>query len=412
MENDFTKGDVILGEDKMKKDISNKLKSIQPSVTLAITAKAKSLKAQGVDIIGFGAGEPDFRTPKHIREAAIDAIENESIGYTAASGMDSLKQAICDKLKRDNNLEYTKEQIVVSNGAKHSLFNTLSAICNPGDEVIVPNPYWVSYPELIRLVDAKPVFVECPEEAEFKYTVEALEKAITENTKAIILNTPNNPTGTAYKEENLKAIADLAVKNNIYVISDEIYEKLLYEGNHKSIASFNEDIKDLTIVVNGVAKAYAMTGWRIGYTACNEEIAKTMSNFQSHATSNPNTIAQYATIAALNAPEDSLNEMLDAFRERRDYMVDKINSIDNLSCLKPQGAFYVMVNISKLLGKTMDGKVINTSIDFADYLLENAKVAVVPGIGFGNDNYVRLSYATSLENIKDGLDRIEKAIAL
>lgn len=412
MENDFTKGDVILGEDKMKKDISNKLKSIQPSVTLAITAKAKSLKAQGVDIIGFGAGEPDFRTPKHIREAAIDAIENESIGYTAASGMDSLKQAICDKLKRDNNLEYTKEQIVVSNGAKHSLFNTLSAICNPGDEVIVPNPYWVSYPELIRLVDVKPVFVECPEEAEFKYTVEALEKAITENTKAIILNTPNNPTGTAYKEEDLKAIADLAVKNNIYVISDEIYEKLLYEGNHKSIASFNEDIKDLTIVVNGVAKAYAMTGWRIGYTACNKEIAKTMSNFQSHATSNPNTIAQYATIAALNAPEDSLNEMLDAFRERRDYMVDKINSIDNLSCLKPQGAFYVMVNISKLLGKTMDGKVINTSIDFADYLLENAKVAVVPGIGFGNDNYVRLSYATSLENIKDGLDRIEKAIAL
>ncbi|CEQ09675.1 aspartate aminotransferase [[Clostridium] sordellii] len=396
----------------MKKDISNKLKSIQPSVTLAITAKAKSLKAQGVDIIGFGAGEPDFRTPKHIREAAIDAIENESIGYTAASGMDSLKQAICDKLKRDNNLEYTKEQIVVSNGAKHSLFNTLSAICNPGDEVIVPNPYWVSYPELIRLVGAKPVFVECPEEAEFKYTVEALEKAITENTKAIILNTPNNPTGTAYKEEDLKAIADLAVKNNIYVISDEIYEKLLYEGNHKSIASFNESIKDLTIVVNGVAKAYAMTGWRIGYTACNKEIAKTMSNFQSHATSNPNTIAQYATIAALNAPEDSLNEMLNAFRERRDYMVDKINSIDNLSCLKPQGAFYVMVNISKLLGKTIDGKVINTSIDFADYLLENAKVAVVPGIGFGNDNYVRLSYATSLENIKDGLDRIEKTITL
>lgn len=396
----------------MKRDISNKLKSIQPSVTLAITAKAKSLKAQGVDIIGFGAGEPDFRTPKHIREAAIDAIENESIGYTAASGMDSLKQAICDKLKRDNNLEYTKEQIVVSNGAKHSLFNTLSAICNPGDEVIVPNPYWVSYPELIRLVGAKPVFVECPEEAEFKYTVEALEKAITENTKAIILNTPNNPTGTAYKEEDLKAIADLAVKNNIYVISDEIYEKLLYEGNHKSIASFNESIKDLTIVVNGVAKAYAMTGWRIGYTACNKEIAKTMSNFQSHATSNPNTIAQYATIAALNAPEDSLNEMIDAFRERRDYMVDKINSIDNLSCLKPQGAFYVMVNISKLLGKTMGGKVINTSIDFADYLLENAKVAVVPGIGFGNDKYIRLSYATSLENIKDGLDRIEKAIAL
>ena len=396
----------------MRKNISNKLKSIQPSVTLAITAKAKSLKAQGIDIIGFGAGEPDFRTPKHIRDAAINAIENESIGYTAASGMESLKKAICDKLKRDNKLEYTQDQIVVSNGAKHSLFNTLSAICNPGDEVIVPNPYWVSYPELVRLVDAKPVFVECPEKAEFKYTVEALEAAITDKTKAIILNTPNNPTGTAYKEEDLRAIADLAVKHNIYVISDEIYEKLLYEGTHTSIASFNEDIKDLTIVVNGVAKAYAMTGWRIGYTACNKEIAKAMSNFQSHATSNPNTIAQYATIEALNGTEETLNEMIKAFKERRDFMVEKINSIENLSCLKPQGAFYVMVNISKLIGKTINGKVINNSIDFADYLLDDAKVAVVPGIGFGNDNYIRLSYATSLDNIKEGLDRIEKAIAL
>ena len=396
----------------MRKNISNKLKSIQPSVTLAITAKAKSLKAQGIEIIGFGAGEPDFRTPKHIRDAAINAIENESIGYTAASGMESLKKAICDKLKRDNKLEYTQDQIVVSNGAKHSLFNTLSAICNPGDEVIVPNPYWVSYPELVRLVDANPVFVECPEEAEFKYTIEALEAAITDKTKAIILNTPNNPTGTAYKEEDLRAIADLAVKHNIYVISDEIYEKLLYEGTHTSIASFNEDIKDLTIVVNGVAKAYAMTGWRIGYTACNKEIAKAMSNFQSHATSNPNTIAQYATIAALNGPEETLNEMIKAFKERRDFMVEKINSIENLSCLKPQGAFYVMVNISKLIGKTINGKVINNSIDFADYLLDDAKVAVVPGIGFGNDNYIRLSYATSLDNIKEGLDRIEKAIAL
>ena len=396
----------------MRKNISNKLKSIQPSVTLSITAKAKSLKAQGIDIIGFGAGEPDFRTPKHIRDAAINAIENESIGYTAASGMESLKKAICDKLKRDNNLEYTQDQIVVSNGAKHSLFNTLSAICNPGDEVIVPNPYWVSYPELVRLVDAKPVFVECPEEAEFKYTVEALEAAITDKTKAIILNTPNNPTGTAYKEEDLKAIADLAVKHNIYVISDEIYEKLLYEGTHTSIASFNQDIKDLTIVVNGVAKAYAMTGWRIGYTACNKEIAKAMSNFQSHATSNPNTIAQYATIAALNGPEETLNEMVNAFKERRDFMVEKINSIENLSCLKPQGAFYVMVNISKLIGKTINGKAINNSVDFADYLLDDAKVAVVPVIGFGNDNYIRLSYATSLDNIKEGLNRIEKAIDL
>lgn len=395
----------------MIKNISNKLKSIQPSVTLAITAKAKSLKAQGVDIIGFGAGEPDFKTPKHIRDAAIDAIQNESIGYTAASGMEKLKKVICDKLKRDNDLDYSTDQIVISNGAKHSLFNVLSAICNPGDEVIVPNPYWVSYPELVRLVDANPVFVECPEETEFKYTIEALEKAITDKTKAIILNSPNNPTGTAYKEEDLKAIAELAIKNNIYIISDEIYEKLLYEGKHKSIASFNNDIKELTIVVNGVSKAYAMTGWRIGYTACTKEIAKVMSNFQSHATSNPNTIAQYAAIAALTSNEDTLKEMVSAFKERRDFMVDKINSINNLSCLKPQGAFYVMVNISKIIGKTLNGKEIKNSIDFADYLLDDAKVAVVPGIGFGNDNYIRLSYATSLENIKEGLNRIEKAIS-
>lgn len=392
------------------KQISNKLKSIAPSVTLAITAKAKKLKAEGIDIIGFGAGEPDFKTPQYIREAAIKAIEEENIGYTAASGMEDLRLAICEKLKEDNNLDYTIDQIVVSNGAKHSLYNILSAICNEGDEVIVPNPYWVSYPELVKLADATPVFVDCPEENEFKYSINDLRKSVNEKTKAIILNSPNNPTGTVYKREDLEEIAKIAVENNIYVISDEIYEKLLYEGEHVSIASLGEEIKDLTIVVNGVAKAYAMTGWRIGYTASNKELAKIMGNFQSHATSNPNTIAQYATIAALKGSQEPINEMIKAFKERREFMVDKINSIENLSCLKPQGAFYVMVNISKLLGKKLNGYTINNSIDFADYLLEHAKVAVVPGVGFGNDNYMRLSYATSLENIKEGLDRIEKAI--
>lgn len=392
------------------KPISNKLKSIAPSVTLAITAKAKKLKSEGIDIIGFGAGEPDFQTPQYIREAAIKAIEEENIGYTAASGMESLRTVICEKLKKDNNLDYTIDQIVVSNGAKHSLYNILAAICNEGDEVIVPNPYWVSYPELVKLADATPVFVECPEENEFKYSIDELRKAVNEKTKAIILNSPNNPTGTVYKKEDLEEIAKIAVENNIYVISDEIYEKLLYEGEHVSIASLGEEIKNLTIVVNGVAKAYAMTGWRIGYTASNKELAKVMGNFQSHATSNPNTIAQYATIAALKGSQEPIDEMISAFKERREFMVDKINSIPNLSCLKPQGAFYVMINISKLLGSKLNGYNINTSIDFADYLLEHAKVAVVPGIGFGNDNYIRLSYATSLENIKEGLNRIEKAI--
>ena len=392
------------------KEISSKLKSISPSVTLAITAKAKKLKAEGVDIIGFGAGEPDFKTPQYIREAAIKAIEEGNIGYTAASGMEELRKVICEKLEEDNNLDYTMDQIVVSNGAKHSLYNVLAAICNEGDEVIVPNPYWVSYPELVKLADATPVFVDCPEENEFKYSIDKLKSAVNEKTKAIILNSPNNPTGTAYKREDLEEIAKIAVENNIYVISDEIYEKLLYEGEHVSIASLGEEIKNLTIVVNGVAKAYAMTGWRIGYTASNKELAKVMGNFQSHATSNPNTIAQYATIAALKGSQEPIDEMISAFKGRRDFMVEKINSIENLSCLKPQGAFYVMVNISKLLGKKLNGYNINTSIDFADYLLEYAKVAVVPGVGFGNDNYMRLSYATSLENIKEGLDRIEKAI--
>lgn len=394
----------------MGKSLSIKNEAISPSVTLAITAKAKKMKADGEDIISFGAGEPDFKTPENIRKAAIKAIEVGNIGYTAASGMPELKEAICEKLLKDNNLEYKPENIVISNGAKHSLCNTFQAICNPGDEVIIPVPYWVSYPELVKLADAVPVFVETDEENGFKYTKESLLQAINDKTKAILLNSPNNPTGTVYTEEELKEIAEIAIENNIYIISDEIYEKLIYDGEHTSISSFGEEIKDLTIVINGMSKGYAMTGWRIGYTASNAKIAKIMTNIQSHATSNPNTIAQYASIEGLKGDQSSINEMVRAFGERRNYMVDKINSIENLSCRKPEGAFYVMINISKLIGKELNGFKISSSLDLAEYLLNTVKVAVIPGSGFGTDNYIRLSYATSLEIIKDGLERIERAV--
>lgn len=394
----------------MTKSLSTKNMNISTSVTLAITAKAKKMKAEGIDVVSFGAGEPDFKTPKHISDAAIVAIEKGLTGYTDSSGLPELKKAICDKLLKDNHLSYSPEQIVVSNGAKHSLFNALQAICNPGDEVIVPNPYWVSYPELVKLADATPVLVETPESNDFKYDISTLEAAITPKTKAIIVNSPNNPTGTVYTKSDLAEIAKLAIAHDFYVISDEIYEELIYEGEHISIASLGDEIKALTIVVNGMSKAYAMTGWRIGYTASGKEIAQIMKNIQSHATSNPNTIAQYASIEALKGDKSAIEEMKAAFIARRDYMVDKINAIPNLSCRKPEGAFYVMVNISKLFGKVFNGKEITNSVDFAEYLLDAFKVAVIPGAGFGSDDYVRLSYATSLDNIKEGLRRIEEAV--
>ncbi len=398
------------GEIKVNIGLSKKNKTISPSITLAITAKAKKMKQEGIDVISFGAGEPDFKTPEYIRKAAIDTIEKGLTGYTAAAGLPKFKEVICEKFKKDNNIEYNSENIVVSNGAKHSLFNAFQAICNPGDEVIVPMPYWVSYPEMVKLADAKPVFVKTPEENEFKYDIRDLENAINENTKAIILNSPSNPTGTVYTEKELKEIANLAIKYNIFIISDEIYEKLIYEGRHISIASLGEDIKELTIVINGMSKAYAMTGWRIGYLAANKEIAKIITNIQSHATSNPNTIAQYASIEALKGNQEPIEEMVKAFDERRKYMVERINSIKDLSCIMPKGAFYVMVNISKYIGKEVKGFVINDSMDFAKYLLDTAKVAVIPGAGFGDENYIRLSYATSLENIEKGLNRIEEAL--
>ena len=391
---------------------SAKAMSIGASPTLAIDSKAKKLIKEGVNVISFGVGEPDFDTPKHIREAAITAINEGFTRYTPAAGIIELRQAICKKFKNDNNLEYVPTDIVVSNGAKHSLYNAFMAVCNPGDEVIVPAPYWVSYPEMIKLADGVPVVLETTEDDDFKITAEKLKKAINPKTKALVLNSPSNPTGMVYSKEELEAIAKVVTDNDLFVISDEIYEELIYDGPpHVSIASLNDKIKDLTIVVNGMSKAYAMTGWRIGYTASNAKIASMMGNVQSHATSNPNSIAQKASLAALEGGKDTVRTMVAEFAKRRDYMFERINSIANVSCLRPTGAFYVMMNVSKLYGKTAYGMPINNSDDFASLLLEKENVALVPGTGFGANLHVRLSYATSLEKIKEGLDRIERFVS-
>ena len=396
----------------MSSDLSKRALGISPSLTLEITDKAQKMRKSGIDIIGFGAGEPDFDTPENIQKAGIEAIQSGKTRYTAACGTLELKSAICKKLKRDNNLDYDGANILVSNGAKHSIFNAFYAILNPGDEVIVPVPYWVSYPEFIKVVGGTPVLVKTKEDNEFKYTKECLEKAITKNTKAIILNSPGNPTGTVYNKEELEMIAELAVKNNIFVLSDEIYEKLVYDGEkHISIASLNDDIKKLTIVINGMSKAYAMTGWRIGYAAADKELIKVMTNVQSHTTSNASSISQCASIEALNGDQSEICKMVEKFDERRVYMADRIRDMNYLSCRTPKGAFYVMANISEAKGKTIKGRKITNSLDFTSLLLEEAQVAVVPGIAFGDDDYVRLSYATSMENIKNGLDRIEKVLA-
>jgi len=390
---------------------SRKAQEMAPSLTLVIDAKAKKMKQDGIDVIGFGAGEPDFNTPDNIQNAAIDAIRKGLTRYTPASGIIELKNAIVTKFKEDNNLTYSPSQIIISTGAKQSLNNIFQAILNPGDEVIVQVPYWVSYPELIKLADGVPVFAETKEENSFKYTIEELNKIVTDKTKAILINSPNNPTGTVYTEKELREIAEFAKMNDLIIISDEIYEKLIYgDEKHISIASLSQDAYERTIVVNGVSKSYAMTGWRIGYAAGSESVVKLMTNIQSHTTSNPNSIAQYASVEALKGEQQTIELMSKEFKTRRDFMVERINSINNLTCGKPVGAFYVMVNISKVLDKTVNGNKIGDSIKFAELLLEKEKVAVVPGAAFGTDNYIRLSYATSMENIKNGLDRIEKFI--
>ena len=389
--------------------ISEKAKRVKPSSTLAIDSKFKAMKAEGIDAVGFGTGEPDFDTPEDIKAACIDALGRGVTKYTPASGTPDLKKAVCRKLMRDNGLSYEPANIVISNGAKHSLTNIFLAILNPGDEVVIPAPFWVSYPEMVAMADGESVFINTTAETEFKISAEDFKKSITPKTRAIIINSPSNPTGSVYTEEELRDIAEVAVENNIYIISDEVYEHLTYDGaKHVSIASFSEEIKKLTIVVNAMSKTYAMTGWRIGYTACEKELATAMANIQSHATSNPNSFAQAASCVALDGSLDCVNMMKAEFKKRRDYMVERINSINGVSCIMPSGAFYVMMNIDQIIGRTIFGKKINGSDDFAELFLEKALVAIVPCSGFGADNYLRWSYATSMDSIRIGLDRLEK----
>ncbi|MBQ9081679.1 MAG: pyridoxal phosphate-dependent aminotransferase [Clostridia bacterium] len=395
----------------MNKRIADRVAGIAPSLTLAITAKAKAMKEAGEAVISFGAGEPDFNTPDYIIAAAQTAMEEGKTKYTPSAGLMPLRKAICEKFKKDNGLDYEPSQIIVSNGAKHSLFNACFATIEPGDEVIIPAPFWLTYPELVGVCGGVPVYVKASKENGFKITAQQLKAAITPKTKMLIFNCPSNPTGAVYTEEEVKEIAAVCEEAGIYVIADEIYEKLVYDGAKAySIANYSEKMKDLTITVNGVSKTYAMTGWRIGYLAAPKDVAKAIDSFQSHATSNPNSIAQYATMAALNASPESVNEMVEIFAERRKAMLKKLDGIEEISYVTPHGAFYVMLVVDNLYGKKSGEKVIENSIDFAAELLEKEKVAVVPGISFGAEDCVRLSYSLSLEDIDEGLNRIARFV--
>lgn len=395
----------------MEKRISSRAAAIAPSLTLVITARSKAMKAAGEPVISFGAGEPDFNTPGYIMDAAKAAMDEGKTKYTASAGIMPLRQAICNKLKRDNGLDYEPSQIVVSNGAKHAIFNAMFATIEAGDEVIIPVPYWLTYPELVRVCGGVPVYVESSKENGFKVTAEQVKAAITPKTKMLIFNSPNNPTGAVYSEEETKAIAAVCEEAGIYVLADEIYEKLVYEGAKPySIARCSEKMKDLTLTVNGVSKSYAMTGWRIGYLAAPKDVAKAADSFQSHATSNPNTIAQYATLAALEEPEDEVAKMIDVYAERRRLMLARIAKIKGVTCVVPSGAFYVMLVVSGLYGKQSGGKVINGSLDFADAILTAEKVAVIPGACFGQDDCIRLSYAFDTQEMLEGLDRIDRFV--
>ena len=391
------------------KELSKIALAIQPSTTLAIASMFKQMKAEGQDVVGFGAGEPDFPTPDYIKEAGIEAIRNNDTKYTPSVGTVEVRKAVCQRLKEDCGIEYQPAEIAVSNGAKTCVYASLRALVNPGDEVILPAPYWVSYIELIQMVGGVPVVVNASEAEHFKITPEKLAAAITPKTKCMILNNPSNPTGMMYDRQELEAIAKVCVEKDIYVISDEIYYRLAYDGREfTSLAAISPEIKERTLIVNGVSKSYAMTGWRIGYVAAPAPIAKVIGNYLGHCTGNPCTISQKASAVALSASQETVDGMKKAFEERRNYMVERMNQIEGVSCIKPEGAFYVMMNISKLVGKELFGHVIKDADDFGNLFLKYGKVAVVPGTGFGAPDFVRWSYATSMENIKEGLDRLEK----
>lgn len=380
--------------------ISQQAAALSPSLTLAIDAKAKQMKADGLDVVGFGAGEPDFDTPQHIKEAAAKALADGFTKYTPSSGILELRQAIADKFKRDNGLTYKPSQIIVSCGGKHSCFNTVMATCQAGDEVIIPSPYWLSYPEMVKLAGAKPVIVPTTDATEFKITPDQLRAAITPRTRLFVLNSPSNPTGSLYAPDELKALGDICVERDVLILSDEIYEKLVYDGaQHASVASFSPAHYAHTIVTHGFAKAYSMTGWRLGFMAAPEPVAKAVDAIQSHSTSNPTSFAQKGAVAALNGSQDHLNSWLAEYSKRRGYAHQRLSNMPGITCVNAKGAFYLFPNISRLGLK---------STEFCARLLEQEKVAAVPGIAFGADDYVRISYATSMVNIQKGLDRMER----
>ncbi len=392
--------------------LANRVQNLQPSATLAITAKAKALKAEGIDVIGFGAGEPDFDTPDNVKDEAIKAINDGFTKYTVVGGTDELKDAIIASLKRDHNLTYERSEIIVSCGAKHTIYNITQSLFDTGDEVIIPAPYWVSYPDQIRLTGATPVILQTEESNKFKIDPDELKKVINPNTSAIILNYPSNPTGTTYSGDELRIIVDICLENGMTIISDEIYEKILYGDNiHVPVAALSKEAKESTILVNGVSKSFSMTGWRIGYAAGDKNVISAMSKLQGQSTSNPTSISQMATIEALNGPQGFIKERAQEFQRRKNYIVTRLNTIDGFSCFDPLGAFYVFPSIEGFVGKEFNGKKIGGSIDFTGFLLEEAKVAVVPGIAFGKENYLRISYATSMKNIEEGMDRIESAVS-
>ncbi len=392
--------------------LSKRAASLKPSPTLAISAKEKTLKAQGIDIAGFGAGEPDFDTPAHIKEAAIKAINDNFTRYTPAAGIEPLKDAIMEKFKRDNGLTYKREEILVSCGGKHSLYNLFQALFQEGDEVVVPTPFWVSYPPMIELAGAKPVIMETREEDDYQVTADLLKKYITPRTKAVILNYPSNPVGSVFYRENLEAIGRLAVENNFFIVSDEIYEKLIYDDYiHMSIASMDDAFRERTIICHGVSKTYAMTGWRIGYSAGPADIIKAMGNIQSQSTSNPASISQMAALAALTGSQDFISTMVAEFKKRKDFLVKNLRDIEGVTCYDPKGAFYVFPNFNSIMGRKYKDRVIDSSTAFTELLLNEFHTAVVPGVEFGNEGYLRLSFATSMDIIEKGVDRIKKAVA-
>lgn len=395
----------------MKNRIASRMSAISPSLTLAISAKAKAMKAAGESVVSFGVGEPDFNTPQHIIDAAKNALDNGHTKYTPSSGVLALRKAICDKFKKDNGLDYEPSQIIVSDGAKHSIFNACYALIDEGDEVLIPAPYWLTYPEVVKVCGGVPKYIECKKENKFKFTAADLKAAITPKTKMLIFNSPSNPTGAVYTEEEVRAIAAVCEEAEIFVLADEIYEKLCYNGVKPfSIAACSEKMKELTVTVNGVSKTYAMTGWRIGYLAAPKDVAKAIDSFQSHATSNACSIAQYATLEALASPEAEVNAMVHTFDVRRKKLLKLISEIDGVSAVEPDGAFYVMLVVDGLYGKSYQGKKIEDSISFADLLLEGEKVATVPGISFGSPECVRLSYALSEDDIDEGLKRIKRFV--